>query len=209
VLVLPSHPSSYLLDPTELSEARWPSTLRADDRKPLEDIFVWTRDFMTNPHPELGRAGVVCPFVKPSLDKRLFWLTAFHFGSSTLADVCDMVMRYRDWFIELEPRTSKYKAFIILMRELPVERHREIILGVHKAVKPSFLARGAVLGEFFPGYEAPGVCNPDFRPLSAPEPMFVIRSMIPRDEIFFKDNPEYHRLYLQMFGKADPTPGET
>ena len=74
-----SHDSDPLCELIEVSEIRPDSPSEAVGRHcpPLGAMLRWTREFLTQPHERLGRCGVVCPFVGPSLAENLFWMTVY------------------------------------------------------------------------------------------------------------------------------------
>ena len=73
------------------------------------------------------------------------------------------------------------------------------MITMHNRLKPRFLSKGLMLGEFFPGHSKSSVWNKDFYPLSSPLPVFVIRYMINVDYNFLKSNPLYLSSYLRFF----------
>src|SRR5262245_42858435 len=38
------------------------------------EMMAWARGYLSHPHPELGRAGAVCPFVPKSLNSGRFYM---------------------------------------------------------------------------------------------------------------------------------------
>ena len=175
-------------------------------------VLWWAENFLTNPHKDLGRAGPVCPFAGPSLERRLFWMTAIAGDQSDLRALEQTVLGYRDWFEELtvEPADDAlYKTILILLPDVPNESCRAIIDATQKKLKPDFLKDHLMIGQFHPLCEEPGVQNPAFRPLKSPVPMLVIRSMTSGDIVFMKDddgeyNPNFLNTYLSTFGRGLP-----
>ncbi|RKH62569.1 DUF6875 domain-containing protein [Corallococcus llansteffanensis] len=200
--VHPEDPASWLFD---LSDLTGP-----DDAAPGTDLHVarqavhWARTYLSAPHPELGRPGLVCPFVPRSLDTSLFFPTVRRGADLTPADIEAAVLRYREWFLTLEPREGRdaqYKSILILFPDLRPEDYGRLIDAPQDRLKPTFVAEGLMVGQFhgLPPTN-PGLWNPDFRPLKSPVPMLVIRHMVPSDLPFLTDARPLVESYVSRFG---------
>jgi hypothetical protein len=202
----------FLLSNVELtSPANWPSL----DPTLLPHFLLvlwWAENFLTKPNKELGRAGPVCPFAGPSLERELFWLTAVR-GAQPDRDVLEQsVLGYRDWFCELPAKSSddaQYKTILILLPEVKSDLFSSIIDATQKKLKPAFLEQQLMIGQFHSLCDEPGVQNRSFRPLRSPVPMLVIRYMTSGDIVFMKNddgeyNPQFLNTYLKTFGKGLP-----
>jgi hypothetical protein len=78
----------------------------------------------------------------------------------------------------------------------------QYINGLQQKLKPSFVEAGLMIGEFHQKNDAPGLHNPDFRPLQSPIPMLAIRYMHESDLPFLSrpsDSPERRIKYLQAY----------
>lgn len=174
----------------------------------------WTENFLARPNKNLGRSGPTCPFVRPSLDKHSFWLTAVEGASPSLQELEGIVLGYRDWFLELEPRTGddvQYKAILILLPDLAPEDYAPIIDATQKKLKPDFLRQQLMIGQFHALSEEAGVRNPSFRPLKCPVPLLAIRGIAAGDVVFMKGpdgtyDKEYLKNYLKAFAHDLPAP---
>ena len=170
---------------------------------PYKNFTNWTRNFIAKPNILLGRSGAVCPYVSLSIKKELFFCTIYS-GSFTQDIVEEKLLQYADWFLEFEVGKTKQtslKTFAILLNypEIIERDISQFMTTTHTRLKPKFLSKGLMLGEFFPGYSKGSVWNKNFHPLSSPLPVFVIRYMIDIDYSFFKKNPLYLNLYLKFF----------
>jgi hypothetical protein len=58
------------------------------------------------------------------------------------------------------------------------------IENVQSALKPEFVKRGMMIGEFWPDHAMPGLHNHSFRPLASPVPMLAMRHMVITDLLF-------------------------
>ncbi|HKP53050.1 MAG TPA: hypothetical protein VJ183_10390 [Chloroflexia bacterium] len=197
----------YLLEPKDLAEPVLPDHIERH-RAALQEIVDWANAFLCNPHPELGREGKVCPYTTPSLERNLFWLTIFPAKYPTIEEACNSIMKYRQWFYELEPtsgRAAQYKTILMLFPELEQPSGPHIMDMIQASLKPEFVADGLMLGQFYSDCEEPGLWNPHFRPLRTNIPLLAIRHMVPTDFPFLKKKPEWVASYLQRFGENIPS----
>ena len=165
----------------------------------------WTESFLVKSNRDLGRAGPVCPFVRPSLDRGTFWLTAVK--TSRMDVLADAMMFYRNWFLEMEPvagEQSVYKTILVLLPHLDPADCGELLDGLQAQLKPDFIRQELMIGQFYPKCDEPGVRNSSFRPLRSPCPLMAIRKITSGDIVFMKErdgsyNPEYLQHYLMAF----------
>jgi len=163
MLVYPRDPRCFLLTEDELS-GQLPAPARPY-RRHLRTVADWAHDYLTSPHPELGRSGPVCPYAGASLKKRLFYLTVQAAGPRSLdqSAVADAVARYRDWFADLAPTEEparQFKTILILFPEVPAADAPHVIDATQAALKPSFVDTGLMIGQFHPLPPADGPAQP-------------------------------------------------
>jgi hypothetical protein len=205
----PTDPRLYLVGPADLIQEPLPEVVRAD-LELLKATMAWAVSYLTNPHPELGRSGPVCPFTRPALRKDTFFLTVYHGSDLRREDVVEVVRAYRDWFLEMEPREGRdapYKTINIIFPDISTEDAIELIEDTQTSLKPEWVPHGVMIGEFHPGPpRKAGLWNPDFRPLKSPVPLMSIRFMVPTDFAFLRDTPELMTAYLERFADRIPAP---
>ena len=226
MLIHPRDPRYFLLTVADLASTQLPDPA-LNHRQPLQAVADWARDYLSNPHAELGRSGPVCPYVPTSLRKRLFYLTVQAAGPDGLdgSAVAAAVASYRDWFSALEPTdepVAQFKTILILFPDVrPVDAPR-IIDRTQARLKPSFVDAGLMIGQFHPlPPVVGGLWNADFRPLRCPVPLLAIRHMVPTDLPFlsrdrrlldgyqrvFRDNlPERQRIEFNRAMASAPQP---
>ena len=205
--VLPRDPTLYLLGPADIKQDLLPSHIKPYQGS-LEKVVSWARAYLCQPHALLGREGPVCPYTQPSLDRGLFWLAVYPGPHPTLEEVYAFVLKYQEWFLELDPLTGKeaqYKALLILFPDLERDAAPDVIDTVQANLKPEFITKGLMIGQFHAACEEPALWNPHFRPLRSPVPLLAIRYMVPTDFPFLKDEGSWVSTYLQHFGHAVPT----
>ncbi len=152
---------------------------------------VWADWFLTLPCDELGRDGPVCPFVRPSMTRDLLWIGHIPGPRPRL----DLIRTIIADALEVYPTlptgngssTSVLRAMITVFPDLI---DCAVIDAIHSEFKSKFVEQGNMLGQFYPGCEQPGLWNKDFRPLDAPLPMLVVRSMMTTDFPFLLERPE-------------------
>ncbi|HEX2092099.1 MAG TPA: hypothetical protein VHG28_06835 [Longimicrobiaceae bacterium] len=205
----PTNPELYLVELTDLQLDPLPERVRADYAL-LVGTMGWAVSYLTNPHPELGRSGPVCPFTRPAMRKNTFFLTVYHGSDLRQEDVLAVIREYRDWFLEMDPREGKdvqYKTVNILFPDISTEDAIELIEATQTRLKPEYVPHGIMIGEFHPGPpKKAGLWNPDFRPLKSPVPLMSIRYMVPTDFAFLRDTREFMTAYLTRFADRLPVP---
>lgn len=177
----------------------------------LKVTLAWVREFLARPHPALGRSGPVCPFTPMALNLDTIWLAEVADACVDRQDIAALIGRYRDLFLELEPRSgnaSINKCILVVFPNLG-EAGANVVDEVQAELKARFVDVGLMLGEFHASNDSPGLRNPEFRPLRSPIPMLAIRHMVESDLPFLRrsiDAPEvrlsYLRSYLRRLGTS-------
>jgi hypothetical protein len=206
VLVSETEPSLFLLSANEIEQGVPPDCVQCHWTQ-FQQVVDWARTYLCQPHPELGRAGPVCPFVATSLKQGLFWLTTYPGCRPTPAEIAVVAAKYREWFLELNPvfgKETEYKAILILFPDLPPDEASTIVDGVQAALKAEFIARGLMIGQFHGTCDYPALWNRQFHPLRSPVPLLAIRYMVPTDAPFLMKEPGALYAYLRRFGTDVP-----
>jgi hypothetical protein len=200
----------FLIRPTGLDESgAGEISMRARDA--CRTISHWAESYLCKGHSELGREGPVCPFTAPSLSKELFWLTVEDGADLSGPESAEKVKRYLEWFLELEPTSgpeSILKTILIIYPGISHELAASKLESVQKMLKPQFVKRGIMIGQFYAGCPETGLWNDSFRPLESPIPLLAIRYMVPSDFPFLhgnRGNSEMLLAYLDKFGTRIPT----
>jgi hypothetical protein len=206
MLVHPQDPSCCLVELSDLEQDPLPDPIRPHEL-PLRKVVQWAREYLMKPHPELGRPGPVCPYVHGSMEKGSFLLGLCP-GNPDADGVHSLVMRYRDWFIELGPPShpsTQLKTIVITFPDLPPERVPEIIDVTQEQLKPHYVSQGMMIGEFHAGPpQKSGLWNRDFRPLWCPVPVLAIRNLVATDFPFLAGESRFVQAYVGRIGNAVP-----
>jgi len=207
MLTYEKDPRCWLAQLSDLKADPMPERVR-EHQVAIRAIVDWEWSFLTQPHPELGRAGPVCPFARPALTRGTIFYTVRP-GADLDVDAVESVARsYRGWFLELEPvsgREAQYKSINMIFPDLPPSALGPVIEGVQERLKLLYAREGIMIGEFHPGPpDKGGLWNERFRPLRSPLPLLGIRHMVPTDLAFLKGDRESMAAYLAVCGDRVP-----
>ncbi|GIH27164.1 hypothetical protein Aph01nite_54740 [Acrocarpospora phusangensis] len=195
MIINPGDSALRLYDITEVGEHRH-----------LRAAAGWAREYLCNPHPDLGRRGPVCPYAQSSIDRRRFHLALRTGALRSVDEVVKAVEPYRAWFIQLAPREEPDALHTTILIVFPdAYGELDLIDAAQRRLKDRYVQDGLMIGEFHDGPpDKPGLWNPDLRPLASPVPMLVIRHMVATDLPFLADDPEHVRAYRALFGDHVP-----
>lgn len=188
--------------PAEIERGEVPPEHRAGLRRVLD----WSRDFLVNGHPSLGRSGPVCPYTQPSLRKDLF-LFATPSGGSGEEQLADAVTALRECYrglsAGLDGDDRELLTVLLLLPDLdPVDPAP--LDALQYAAKDDFVAQGLMIGQFHPRCDEPGLWNRDFRPLRSPVPLLAVRRLLVFDLPFLAGTERHLDHYLQQFAPRIP-----
>ena len=161
-------------------------------------IAGWVRGYLMRPHPELGRAGHVCPFTAQAAR-----LSLVRIGTSPLADGDDAAilatmreaMRAFDT-MPCTPATRIFRTVIVAFPRCADAAGIQALHRVQNAMRHHSIVRARMIGLFEPASEANGLINPNFRPLRSPVPALAIRMLVEQDAPFVLRNPLLAPIYL-------------
>jgi hypothetical protein len=194
----------HLVD--ELHDAGRTNGLAERDLTALRAVADWVEGFVVQPHPDLGRAGPVCPFVPGALERRKLWLAPQRVGDGTVADVVEIMTGHRRRFLDAAPAggdDAGRAAVIVVFTDVSAGRARELFDGVlrHLAI-PSYAEDGIVFGPFYAGHDGAAIHNSAFRPFRSPVPFVFVRHGVVDDWKFFLDDDAMFGLYARRFGES-------
>lgn len=190
------------LDVLNLTEGTLLEGATETETEYFKAIAHWSRDYLTKPHPELGRPGAVCPWVEKSIQRRLYSMALMHEAHLRVEEVEETFHRLRRHYQQLPPTDysqGQYKAIATIFTGLPPEQEAEFMSSLHERLKPSFVEKGLMLGEFYPTSAKGGLRNPAWHPLRSSPPLLVIRTMVRPDIAFLTTRKEFVLTYLRRF----------
>jgi hypothetical protein len=176
----------------------------ANYRDAFRTVSTWSREFLTNADPALGRDGAVCPFAKASIDRDTFLFT--HLESSVQHEsLSTAISAYGEWFTELLAACAERdRQYLTMILVLDANSQGDAIDAIQQALKDRFVRNGLMLGQFHPTCEEPGLWNDSFRPLRSPVPLFAIRLMTRFDMPFLMQTSAQLDSYLAQFAPGIP-----
>lgn len=179
---------------------------RAAQNDGLGQVLNWITNFVAKPNALVGRQGAVCPFLPRALkaESLFFHEIKTDFDSSN-DEIDELIKQYAEIFASTLPNVAKArlnKAIVLVFPKLTDEQAVELIEETQSRLKPFFVERGLMLGEFHKNHQGEGIRNENFRPLQSPVPLLVIRHLIPSDLIFLvrkTDSASRRVHFLQSF----------
>ncbi|MBF6181175.1 DUF6875 domain-containing protein [Nocardia otitidiscaviarum] len=168
-------------------------------------LVGWMADHLAQPHPELGRPGPVCPFVRHSADRQVVWAGCASGGDGLTEERMHSVLDDAfEVYAALRQENPSEPARSTLITLFPGLTRYDLIDAVHAARKTEIVGQGLMLGQFYPGCPVPGLWNRDFRPLDAPVPMLVLRPMMSTDFPFLVARTDWLYAYFTRFAPDLP-----
>ncbi len=168
-------------------------------------ILDWVKNFLAKPHPDLGRSGIVCPFVPRTLQLNTVQTIVIHTQGLEEQQIEDVVKDYRNHFLAMEPQRGElaiYKAIMLIFPDISEPEDTALIDRIQQRLKIFFVEEGLMIGEFHQYNDSPGLHNPNFKPLRSPIPMLAIRFMTESDLPFLSrlsDQPQVRIQYLNAY----------
>jgi hypothetical protein len=155
-------------------------------------------------HAELGRTGAVCPFTRQAARLDTARLATCAAGPDDEDAAFALIRRS---FTELEaipckPGMQHFRTVIIGFPGCFDAAGIAMLKRVQDRHKFYSLRRNRMIGLMYPESDAPGLWNPDFRPLRAPLPVLAIRHMVEHDAPFAARHPLLLLPYLARFPLA-------
>ena len=171
---------------------------------PLAVLLGWVENYLMSTHADLGRSGAVCPFTRQAakLDP-----VRLGISSATAADEDAAFEAVKRSFADLDaiPVQASLQHFRTVILGFPGcagPAGTAMLQRVQKRLKYASLRRLRMIGLMYPGSEAPGLWNPQFRPLRAPFPVIGVRHMVEHDAPFAARHPLLMLPYLARFRMA-------
>ena len=174
--------------------------------KMLQDankVMEWAENFISKPHPGLGREGPICPFVWPSIKKNAFFM-AFHYEvDGNKEGIIDLMRSYKDFFFMCFDSNTPERMYSSLLVVFPniLKGDTLIVDDVAREVKTEFVQSGLMIGEFHPGSRIASARNPEFHPMIAPFAMLAIRNMTLHDILFLHQEKIWFEEFDVRFGQ--------
>jgi hypothetical protein len=164
----------------------------------------WAMTYLTEPHPELGREGPVCPFTGTSISKEMFWVGCMDRSDLSAEDIERTTASMVAAFHRVPPTDGPDALFKTILILFPAVTDYSMIDEAQRRLKENSVAAGLMIGQFYPGCEEPGIRNREFKPLRSPLPLLAIRHMVSSDLPFLTTKVVWIEEYLKKFAPAIP-----
>lgn len=161
-------------------------------------FWRWVDEYVTQPHPRLGRDGPVCPFVG-----RLAESGNIHVQVDDSLDGTDpaaLEARMRVALREYEAMPNKQWKALVVVFPSAVGADAAVVDEVQSALKLDCVRKGLMVGQFHPLSTEPGARNPAFPANRAPFAAIALRHMSHHDIVFLDRNREMFREFERRFG---------
>lgn len=168
----------------------------------LKAVRTWLAEYLCEPHPSLGRAGAVCPFVPSALKAGSVLLAERRFEADTgIAVVVAAVFEMLDGFEEADwpDRGASLRALVWVLAGIPEEKFH-LLDEAQQTTKTEVVRRGFILGQFHPQCPETAIRNSEFMVSRAPVPLFGLRRMAFHDVLFLHSDPIWFAAYQDRYG---------
>lgn len=170
----------------------------------LARLRGWVESYLMRGHPDLGRPGAVCPFTKQAAKLDTIRLAISPAGPD---DEESALVLLRSAFATLEAIPSKpsmrhFRTVIVGFPNCASGEGVAMLGRIQQRHKFYSLSRFRMIGFMHDATEAPGLWNPDFRPLRAPLPVLAVRHLVEQDAPFAARHPLLLAPYLLRFPVA-------
>gem|GEM_PF-82237 len=190
-----------LLDMTSLREMAQTSSVQNGEKPAVLALSSWVRDYLMSSNPDLGRIGDVCPFTGQASRLDTIRLGSSDAGEGDVdrieAEVLDCFRQFEA--IPCKKSQAQFRTVLVSFPNCNSEAGVKTLETVHARLKFYSIFRARMLGLFHSRTEAPGLWNPDFRPLRSPVPVLAIRQLVVQDAPFVVRHPLLLPIYLRKF----------
>jgi hypothetical protein len=169
---------------------------------PLAVLAQWLTDYPMSGHADLGRTGVVCPFLRKAA-----LLDTLRIGISPAgpADESAAFAMIRSSFavmkrIPAPPGKDRLGTIVYGFPNCAGSKGLAMLGRIYKRHKYYTVTRGLMMAFFHADSDAHGLWNPDFRPMRSPIPVLGMRYMIEQDAVFAAKHHLLMPPYLLRFG---------
>lgn len=175
----------------------FPASESDDDA--AQRIAEWVRSYLMRPHPDLGRAGAVCPYtpIAAKLGLARIGVSAARDEDAIYAVMREAVAAFEA--IEAPRAQQPFRTVLVGFPNATGDEGRATLKRVQNRLRSELTRRGKMIGLFEPNAEDKGLINPDFRPLRSPLPLLAIRALVEGDAPFVLRNPRLAPIYLWKF----------
>jgi heptaprenyl diphosphate synthase len=180
--------------------AEGPRPLKPSQAALIATVFDWVRQYLSRPHPQLGREGAVCPFAQTALEAdQLSVSISEDDGRSRRRLRATLLQSAAVFAARLRERSpSMYASMVVAFPRLRPDCFH-LLDELHDELKNGLMTSDIMVSPFHPKSERPAIWNPEFRVLRAPFAGFAFRRMDVRDIVFVGHNRQAFAHYRARF----------
>jgi ATP-grasp domain len=174
-----------------------------------QQAVCWAEEYLARPHPQLGRKGPICPFVKHTVDIGGYAVSVHgEIDGGSINKLRRVVLDEAAAFLQRSPNVGSKGAFASLVILFPhIPQHRLAILDqLHSELKTPLMERDLMFSPFHQNSTKPSLLNPEFKVFRAPFAALVVRHMDVRDIAFLNTNRDafmhFRSRYAPMFAQG-------
>jgi hypothetical protein len=161
-------------------------------------FWQWVDEYVSRPHPDIGRDGPVCPFVPRLIEEGNLFVEVDDSIDGT--DAAAIEARMRTAVADYLAMPNAYRKALVIVFPNVVGSNVEVVDRVQAALKPGCVQKGLMVGQFHPLSTEPGARNPDFPANRAPLAAIALRHMSHHDIVFLDRSEEMFREFDARFG---------
>jgi hypothetical protein len=180
------------------------------NREDLQKIADWLENFIAKPSELRGKQGPVCPFMPGCFRLKLAFYKIVR-GNLSESDMEDIIEASFTEFCELDPKTgpkSIYKTLVFHFPDVTKDELEVMATKVQRKLKPRFVPKGFMIGDFGPNNSETGLYSKTFFPFRSPLPFIAIRSLTKEDFIFMHQEKDAEnqvglvKTFMNRFGRT-------
>ncbi|HEY6309431.1 MAG TPA: hypothetical protein VIY52_01280 [Streptosporangiaceae bacterium] len=165
---------------------------------------TWVREYVSSPHPQIGRHGPVCPFVPQAVKREAFRLTcrydAIEQGGPRLVEILEEEIADFAADIRRQPKSAVSLECRLVVLAATGPGDWRLIDEAYSGLKDRAVANGLMIGQFHPLCDERAARNQAFRVSLAPMGLLAIRMMAPHDVLFLHGRRSWFEQYDYRFG---------
>lgn len=170
----------------------------------LSSVLHWLRDYVSEPSPDIGRAGPVCPFVPSALrDNAVRFSFYYGIDGRNRDELRSLLIDELSEFDKTAAPPNRAGTSLASLVVVLPDTGRDgwsIMDEVYGDLKEFAVGHALMVGQFHPICDERAVRNPAFPVSRSPVGLFAARRMAPHDILFLHSDPQWFGVYQERFG---------
>src|SRR5262249_28323374 len=147
----------------DLEDVSRTGRLAEGELQALHAVADWIKMFVAGRNKDLGRAGLVCPFVPGAWERKTLWLAPEQIAHRSGREVVQVVNGYKNLFLRshpLEGEEATDKALVVVFTDVSPEGAKATMdAALQQLAESSYVEDGIVLGAFHARNEETAIYN--------------------------------------------------